>query len=146
MAAYYKTRGMTLIDALNELFAKYGAFRESVFSIGMTGVDAQAKMASMMDNLRTNPPAYIGTKKVAVVKDYLTETVLDLRTGEKSGTNLPVSNVLYYLTEDQNLTVVRPSGTEPKVKIYVLANGSDMETAQINAEDCTAGIKKLLNA
>jgi len=146
MAAFYKTRGMTLIDALNELFAKYGAFRESVFSIGMTGVDAQVKMASMMDNLRKNPPAHIGTKKVAVVKDYLTETVLDLRTGEKSATGLPVSNVLYYLTEDQNLTVVRPSGTEPKVKIYVLANGADMEAAQKNADDCTAGIKKLLNA
>ena len=146
MAAYYKTRGMTLIDALDELFVKYGAFQESVFSIGMTGVDAQAKMASMMDNLRKNPPAYIGTKKVAVVKDYLTETVLDLRTGEKTPTGLPVSNVLYYLTEDQNLTVVRPSGTEPKVKVYVLANGADMDAARQNADICTAGIKELLNA
>ena len=87
-----------------------------------------------------------GTKKIAVVKDYLTETVLDLRTGEKSATGLPVSNVMYYLTEDQNVTVVRPSGTEPKVKVYVLANGKDKAAAQENADTCTAGIKALLNA
>ncbi len=144
MAAYYKTRGMTLIDALDELFEKYGCFRENVFSIAMTGVDGTAKMAALMQQLRANPPAEMGGKKLAVFKDYKTETVLDLRTGEKSGTGLPVSDVLYYLCEDDNLVVVRPSGTEPKVKVYVLANGADMAAAEKNAEICTAGIKELL--
>ena len=144
MAAYYKTRGMTLIDALDELFEKYGCFRENVFSIAMTGVNGTAKMAALMQGLRANPPAEMGGKKLAVFKDYKTETVLDLRTGEKTGTGLPVSDVLYYLCEDDNLVVVRPSGTEPKVKVYVLANGADMDTAEKNAEICTAGIKKLL--
>lgn len=144
MAAYYRTRGMTLIDALDELFVKYGCFRESVFSISMTGVDGQEKMAALMDALRKNPPTEIGGKAVAVAKDFLTQTSTDLRTGEKSDTGLPVSNVLYYLTEDQNLVVVRPSGTEPKVKVYVLANGSDMDAAEENAAACTAGIKQIL--
>ncbi len=144
MAAYYKTRGMTLIDALDEIFEKYGFFREEVFSIGMTGVDGQAKMTALMNDLRTNPPAVIGEKKVVTVKDYLTEKVLDLATGTTSGTGLPKSNVLYYLTEGDNLVVVRPSGTEPKVKVYVLANGATDADARENAAHCAAGIRKIL--
>ncbi len=144
MAAFYRTRGMTLIDALDELFAKYGCFRENVFSIAMTGVDGSAKMAALMQKLRDNPPAELGGKKLAQFRDYKAETVLDLRTGEKSSTGLPKSDVLYYLCEDDNLVVVRPSGTEPKVKVYVLANGTDMAAAEKNADVCTAAIKELL--
>lgn len=146
MAAYYKTRGMTLIDALDEIFEKYGFYREEVFSIAMTGVDGQAKMAALMNDLRANPPAVIGEKKVVTVKDYLTEKVLDLTTGAVSGTRLPKSNVLYYLTGDGNLVVVRPSGTEPKVKVYVLANGATDTDARENAASCAAGIRKILGA
>ena len=144
MAAYYKTRGMTLIDALEELFVKYGCFRENVFSIGMTGADASEKMAALMQRLRATPPTAMGDKKLAQFRDYKAETVLDLRTGEKSSTGLPKSDVLYYLCEDDNLVVVRPSGTEPKVKVYVLANGADMNAAQENADICTTAVKEML--
>ena len=146
MAAYYRTRGMTLIDALNELFEKYGFFREGVFSIAMTGVDGQARMAALMDSLRKDPPAALGAKKVAVVKDFLTGSVTDLRTGKTGETGLPSSNVLYYLTEDENLVVVRPSGTEPKVKIYVLCNGKTDAEATENVRLCTDAAHALLGA
>ena len=144
MAAYYKTRGMTLIDALEELFEKYGYFREEVFSIGMSGADAQEKMAALMKNLRKNPPREIGGKAIATVKDYLTEKALDVQTGAISGTGLPKSDVLWYLTEDGNLIVVRPSGTEPKVKVYVLANGKTDEITKECACVCAAGIREIL--
>ncbi len=144
MAAYYKTRGMTLIDALDELFEKYGYFREEVFSIGMSGADAQEKMAALMKNLRKNPPREIGGKAIATVKDYLTEKALDVQTGAISGTGLPKSDVLWYLTEDGNLIVVRPSGTEPKVKVYVLANGKTDEITKECACVCAAGIREIL--
>ena len=144
MAAYYKTRSMTLIDARDELFEKYGYFREEVFSIGMSGADAQEKMAALMKNLRKNPPREIGGKAIATVKDYLTEKTLDVQTGAISGTGLPKSDVLWYLTEDGNLIVVRPSGTEPKVKVYVLANGKTDEITKECARVCAAGIREIL--
>lgn len=146
MAAYYKTRNMTLIDALNEIFEKYGYFRESVISISMSGVDGKEKMAAMMSGLRQNPPTEIGGKKVAIFKDFLEEKAVDLRSGAAYGTGLPKSDVLYYLMEDDNLVVVRPSGTEPKVKVYILANGKDEAAANANAETCIAGARKLMEA
>lgn len=144
MAAYYKTRNMTLIDALDEIFEKYGYFKESVISISMDGVDGKERMAAMMSTLRQNPPSAIGGKNVAIFKDFLEEKVIDLRSGAAYGTGLPKSDVLYYLMEDDNLVVVRPSGTEPKVKVYILANGSTAEEASANAEACIAGARALI--
>jgi phosphoglucomutase len=144
MAAYYKTRNMTLIDALDEIFEKYGYFRESVISISMDGLDGAERMAAMMSGLRKNPPSEIGGKKVAIFKDFLEEKTVDFRSGAAYGTGLPRSDVLYYLMEDDNLVVVRPSGTEPKVKVYILANGKDDADAQANAEACIAGARKLI--
>ena len=144
MAAYYKTRNMTLIDALDEIFEKYGYFRESVISISMDGLDGAERMAAMMSGLRKNPPCEIGGKKVAIFKDFLEEKTVDFRSGAAYGTGLPKSDVLYYLMEDDNLVVVRPSGTEPKVKVYILANGKDDADAQANAEACIAGARKLI--
>ena len=144
MAAYYKTRNMTLIDALDEIFEKYGYFRESVISISMDGLDGAERMAAMMSGLRKNPPSEIGGKKVAIFKDFLEEKTVDFRSGAAYGTGLPKSDVLYYLMEDDNLVVVRPSGTEPKVKVYILANGKDDADAQANAEACIAGARKLI--
>ncbi|MGM9653320.1 MAG: phospho-sugar mutase [Eubacteriales bacterium] len=146
MAAAYRLRGMTLIDALQELFEKYGWFREGVFSIGMSGVDGQQKMAAMMDSLRNNPPRNLGEEKIVLVKDFLTEKVLDLRTGSVSPTGLPVSNVLYYQTEAGNLAVIRPSGTEPKVKIYILCSGATDKEAEDSVRACTDAVHTLLGA
>ena len=144
MAAYYKTRHMTLIDALEEIFEKYGYFRESVISISMDGLDGTERMAAMMSDLRSNPPSEIGGKKVAIYKDFLEEKAIDFRSGAAYGTGLPKSDVLYYLMEDENLVVVRPSGTEPKVKVYILANGKDEAEATANADACIAGARKLI--
>ena len=144
MAAYYKTRNMTLIDALDEIFEKYGYFRENVISISMDGLDGIERMAAMMSGLRQNPPTEIGGKKVALFKDFLEEKTVDYRSGAAYGTGLPKSDVLYYLMEDDNLVVVRPSGTEPKVKLYVLANGKDEADAVRNATVCAEGARKLI--
>ncbi|MBR2848125.1 MAG: phospho-sugar mutase [Clostridia bacterium] len=144
MAAYYKTRAMTLIDALEELFEKYGYFREEVFSIAMPGIDGQEKMDALMRTLRENPPLLIGTKKISVQKDYLTGTMTDIKAGTSSATGLPKSNVLLYETEDRNIVAVRPSGTEPKVKVYVLAAGEENDTALKNAHECADAMRTLL--
>ena len=102
------------------------------------------KMAAMMCGLRNNPPSEIGGKKVAIFKDFLEEKAIDFRSGAAYGTGLPKSDVLYYLMEDENLVVVRPSGTEPKVKVYILANGKDEAEATANADACIAGARKLI--
>ena len=146
MAACYRMRGMTLCDALDELFEKYGHFSESVFSIAMTGVDGSARMAALMDSLRKNPPAALAGKPLREIRDYLTDKATDLRTGETRSTGLPISNVLYYLTEDENLLVIRPSGTEPKIKVYVLAQGATAEAAQDNARLLADAAHTLLGA
>ena len=123
MAAYYKKKGMTLYQALVALFEKYGYYAENTINLAYKGFDGPEKMKKLMDGIRTNPPAEIGGYKVVELRDYLTQTVTDLVSGEKSGTGLPVSNVLYFKTEGDHVVVVRPSGTEPKVKIYLLVNG-----------------------
>ena len=146
MAAYYKARGMTLTDALDALFARYGYFRESVFSIEMSGVDGSARMAALMDSLRRDPPKSLSGKPLAAIRDYLTDKSTDLRTGTVTPTGLPTSNVLYYRTQDDNLLVIRPSGTEPKIKIYVLAVGETASAAEENAACLTAAAHALLGA
>lgn len=123
MAAYYKKKGMTLYQALVALFEKYGYYAENTINLAYKGFDGPEKMKKLMDGIRTNPPAEIGGYKVVELRDYLTQTVTDLVSGAKSGTELPVSNVLYFKTEGDHVVVVRPSGTEPKVKIYLLVNG-----------------------
>ena len=144
MAAYYKTRAKTLTDVMAEIFEKYGYFREEVFSIAMPGVDGQEKMDALMRTLRENPPLLIGTKKISVQKDYLTGTMTDIKAGTSSATGLPKSNVLLYETEDRNIVAVRPSGTEPKVKVYVLAAGEENDTALKNAHECADAMRTLL--
>ncbi len=146
MALYYKSRSMTLLDALAEIFETYGYFQEEVFSIAMTGVDGPQRMSSLMETLRSAPPRHIGKKTVTQVRDYQTGIATDLTSGKTEPTGLPKSNVLTYCTEDDNLIAVRPSGTEPKVKVYILANGKTAAAAKRNANICSADIRKILNA
>ena len=124
MAAYYKAKGMTLYDALVNMFEKYGYFIENTVNVTMPGLDGVEKMKALMNELRKNPPAEIGGKKVVSIRDYLTETITDLITGAVTPTGLPASNVLYFECEGGNVVVVRPSGTEPKIKLYLLVNGA----------------------
>ncbi len=144
MAAYYALRGMTLIDALNALYEKYGYFSENAAEIYMEGLDGKAAIAAMMDGLRKDTPKEIGGSQVVNFRDYQAETSLDLRTGVTTPTGLPKSNVLYYAMDNGCVVVARPSGTEPKIKFYILACGKDSMEAAANTAACTASLEALL--
>ena len=125
MAAWYAGQGMTLYDALQALFAKYGHYGEKTLNLVMPGLDGLKKMAALMDALRQQPPADIGGTQVVCRKDYQDGSVVDVKTGEKTTMELSGSNVLRFELADGTSVLVRPSGTEPKVKVYVLTRGDD---------------------
>ena len=123
MAAWYAGQGMTLYDALQALFAKYGHYGEKTLNLVIPGLDGLKKMAALMDALRQQPPADIGGTQVVCRKDYQDGSVVDVKTGEKTTMELSGSNVLRFELADGTSVLVRPSGTEPKVKVYVLTQG-----------------------
>ena len=123
MAAWYAAQGMTLFDALNALYEKYGYYGEKTHNLVMPGLDGLEKMAQLMRDLRADPPAAIAGVEVLRRKDYTDGSVIDCRTGEKSAMELSGSNVLRYELADGTTILVRPSGTEPKIKVYVLTIG-----------------------
>ena len=125
MAAWYASQGMTLYDALQALFEKYGYYGEKTLNLVMPGLDGLKKMAALMDALRQQPPADIGGTQVVCRKDYQDGSVVDVKTGEKTTMELSGSNVLRFELADGTSVLVRPSGTEPKVKVYVLTRGDD---------------------
>jgi len=129
MAAWYAGQGMTLYDALLALYEKYGCYSERTMNLVMPGLDGLKKMAALMSGLRENPPAEIAGVKVAQRKDYKDGSVVDA-SGAKSTMELSGSNVLRYETADGTSLIVRPSGTEPKVKVYILANGASKEECE----------------
>ncbi len=129
MAAYYKTKGMTLCDALVALYETYGYYNEGASNIYMEGLDGLEKMSRLMDRLRNNPPSELAGYRVIERRDYLKDIVLDIDTGKVTSTGLPTSNVLYFKTEADDVIVIRPSGTEPKIKTYILAHGKDLDDA-----------------
>ena len=135
MAAYYKNRGMTLHDALEELYKKYGFYKEGVKSVTLKGIDGAEKIGKIMAYLRENTPEGFGGNKVLTVKDYKSGVFTDVATGNKSESPLPASDVLYYNLEDRAWLCVRPSGTEPKIKFYmgVKAETSDAAVAKVEA-------------
>ena len=122
MTAYYKKKGMTLSDALNELYKTYGLYAEKTIDIYMEGLDGIENRKKVMQNLRDNVPTSIGGVDVKSAGDYKTSQVRDLESGEISTTGQPSSDVLYYTLKNEDKIIVRPSGTEPKIKIYILAH------------------------
>ncbi|WP_312939551.1 phospho-sugar mutase [Oscillibacter sp.] len=135
MAAWYAAQGMTLFDALEKLYEKYGQHAEKTYNLVMPGLDGLKDMAELMRRLRENPPASIGGVKVAVRKDYADGSVVDCAAGTKSAMELSGSNVLRFELADGTTILVRPSGTEPKIKVYILTQGADRA-------DCDANIEK----
>ena len=123
MAAWYASQGMTLYDALQALFEKYGYYGEKTLNLVMPGLDGLKKMADLMANLREKPPVEIAGVAVKEQKDYKDGSVVNVADGCKSTMELSGSNVLRYEMADGTSLIVRPSGTEPKVKVYILANG-----------------------
>ncbi len=123
MAAWYACKSMTLYDAMEKLYKKYGFYGEQTLNLVMPGVSGMEKMAGIMDGLRCKPPENIGGTKVLAVRDYLTGERRDLIKNTSAKIDLKDSNVLSYELEDGTRFIVRPSGTEPKIKVYILAQG-----------------------
>ncbi|MCR5331072.1 MAG: phospho-sugar mutase [Lachnospiraceae bacterium] len=128
-AAYNKLQGKSLWDRMIEMYEEYGYFREGAVSVTMKGIDGAEKIAAILDNLRKNPVKELAGVKVIEARDYKLHTVENYVTGEKGVTDLPESNVLYYVLEDNMWCCVRPSGTEPKIKFYYGIKGKDMASA-----------------
>ena len=129
-AAYYRTQGKTLWDAMLDMYEKYGYYKDDIQSITLKGIEGLNKIQKIMDTLRENPPAQIGGCQVLKARDYKADTIKDIRTGEVMSTGLPSSNVLYYDLSDDAWVCVRPSGTEPKVKFYYGVKGNSLEDAE----------------
>lgn len=145
LAAVYKEKGMTLFDGLQELYKKYGYYKESVNSITLKGIEGVQKIQYIMDTLRKNPPADFAGVKMAWCRDYETKEFKNLLTGETGISQLPVSNVLHYTLEDDTWICVRPSGTEPKLKFYFGVKGKDATDADEKAKKINAAVDQLIH-
>ena len=143
MAAWYHAQGMTLFDALRSLYEKYGWYGEKTHNLVMPGLDGLEKMAALMQSLRAQPPVEIGGVTVAQYKDYSDGTVRDAATGAITPMPLSGSNVLRFELTDGTHIVVRPSGTEPKIKVYILTKGADAAERDANLEKYSAWVKTL---
>ncbi|MBR3475317.1 MAG: phospho-sugar mutase [Oscillospiraceae bacterium] len=135
MAAAYSLKGMTLLDAMNALYEKYGWFAEKTVNLVMPGLEGMAKMKAIMDDFRSNPPEEIAGEPVLRLRDYLDGSIDVKGLGKVDRTPFFGSNVLYFELADGSSFIVRPSGTEPKIKVYLLVRGK-------NRDDCAAKIEK----
>ncbi len=143
MAAWYFDRGMTLYDALQELYEKYGFYQEKTMNLVMPGLDGIQKMAKLMADLREQPPVEIAGVAVKEQKDYKEGSVKCVECGKVSKMELSGSNVLRYEMADGTSLLVRPSGTEPKVKVYILTNGKDKRSCEEKVERYAAWAESL---
>ncbi|MEI3266230.1 phospho-sugar mutase [Frisingicoccus sp.] len=141
-AAYYKTQGKTLWDAMVDMYEKYGYYKDDVKSISLSGIEGLAKIQSIMETLRANPPKEIAGMSVISARDYKKDEIIDIQTGAVKPTGLPSSNVLYYDLTDDAWLCVRPSGTEPKIKFYYGIKG----TSLADADAKSAAVSQALDA
>ena len=144
-AAYYKEKGMTLWDAMVEMYEKYGYYKDEVQSIGLKGIEGLAKIQEIMEYFRANTPAEIGGYKVLSARDYKEDTIKDMASGAVKPTGLPSSNVLYYDLEDNAWLCVRPSGTEPKIKFYYGVKGASLEDADEKSAKLGEAVMETVN-
>lgn len=145
MAAYYKTKGKSLYEALQDIYAKYGYYSEKTVSVTMPGKDGMEKMAAMLSELRNNPPIKVAGMYVVLYTDYLSQTIKDAGGSVKPLTGLPKADVLKYnLSDDKSYFMIRPSGTEPKIKIYLGTFSDNTESAENTIETVLADIKQQL--
>lgn len=142
-AAYYKSKGLTLCDQMEEIYNKYGYYKEKTISITKEGITGLEEIRNIMETLRRNPPKEIGKEKIIKWSDYITSKSIDLRHIEKTIT-LPKSNVLYYDLEDDGWCAIRPSGTEPKIKIYLGVKEYTEKKADKKIEELEDAIKKTI--
>lgn len=144
-AAYYKSKNMTLWDAMLAMYERYGYYKDDVTAITLKGIEGLAKIQEIMNTLRENAPAEIGSYKVTKVRDYKNDTITDLESGAVTPTGLPSSNVLYYEMTDGAWVCVRPSGTEPKVKFYLGVKGISLEDADAKSSALSKSVLEMIN-
>ena len=144
-AAYYKTKNMTLWDAMLAMYERYGYYKDDVTSITLKGIEGLAKIQEIMNTLRDQAPQEIGAYKVTAIRDYKKDTVTDLATGRVTPTGLPASNVLYYEMTDGAWVCVRPSGTEPKVKFYLGVKGTSLADADQKSADLSKAVHAMID-
>ncbi len=144
MAAYYKEKGLSLLDVLDSLYAEHGVYRHKLINAEFDGEQGMVAMQRLMESLRENPPAAIAGCRVVRIADYLRSVRRDVETGTAVEITLPKSNVLAFALEGNAGLVVRPSGTEPKVKAYVTATGPDTQAADALAEKLSAAAREML--
>lgn len=144
-AAYYKTKNMTLWDAMLEMYEKYGYYKDGIKAIGLSGIEGLEKIQNIMNTLRENTPEEIGGYKVLSARDYKLDTIKDMATGEVKPTGLPNSNVLYYDLSDNAWMCARPSGTEPKIKFYFGVVGESLEDADKKSEAFAKSVEEMIN-
>ena len=141
MAAYYKEKDMTLIDARTAMYEKYGYFAEKTENFQIAGLDALEKMQNIMKNIRESHPKELGGMRIVRIGDYLTGIAEDPRSERIEPTGLPSSNVLSFTTDAGCKVLVRPSGTEPKIKIYLLCRGTDAAEANARLAACAETVR-----
>ena len=144
-AAYYKTKNMTLWDAMIAMYEQYGYYKDDVKSITLKGIEGLEKIQEIMNTLRENAPTEIGDYQVVSARDYKTDTIKNMQTGAVTPTGLPSSNVLYYDLTDDAWVCVRPSGTEPKVKFYYGVKGTSIEDADQKSEKLGKEVLAMIN-
>ena len=145
-AAYYRTQGKTLWDAMIDMYEKYGYYKDDVKAISMSGIEGLAKIQSIMETLRNNPPKELAGYKVLSSRDYKKDEIVDLESGTVTPTGLPSSNVLYYDMNDDAWLCVRPSGTEPKIKFYYGIKGSSLADADEKSAALGQAVLDMINA
>lgn len=144
MAAYYKKQGKTLAQVIDAMYEEYGYYKNTTLSFSFDGAAGMQKMADIMASLRANSPAEVSGMKVVKFSDFKESVEKDLVAGTEKVIELPKSNVLAYYLEGNNAAIVRPSGTEPKIKIYVTAVGKDKADAQRITDLITDDMKKIM--
>ncbi len=144
MAAHYKKLGKTLADVMDEIYAEHGIYLNTLLNFAFEGAEGMATMSNMMENLRQNPPASIANLDVVKVSDYKTSVATETASGIMTHIDLPKSNVLSYSLVDGCSAIVRPSGTEPKIKIYITAHANSFEDADRITSEITEDMKKIL--
>ena len=144
MAAYYRSKGSSIKEELDRIYAEYGRYLNKVDSYEFPGLSGMDKMAGIMQGLRDNPPAEFAGHRVLTIADYKAKEKTVLATGEKTPIDLPAANVLIYALEGGATVVVRPSGTEPKIKTYFTTLGKDLAEAEAQKDALAAALKPLL--
>ena len=145
-AAYYKTQGKTLWDAMIEMYEQFGYYKDAIQSVTMKGIEGLQKIQEIMNSLRQNPPAEFAGHKVTAVRDYKADTITDVATGAVKPTGLPNSNVLYYELTDDAWVCVRPSGTEPKVKFYYGVKGTSLADADEKSDIMSKAVLDMVDS